>query len=91
MAAKPRTMYEALHLKTPTEAAVFIGEVLRYYNVQGLPPPPFPADAHLLAPCTILVTETPGAGGVKTGRVTITDPDCDQLFDKEWLITAGTY
>ena len=42
MAAKPRTMYEALHLKTPTEAAVFIGEVLRYYNADGSPPPPFP-------------------------------------------------
>ena len=51
----------------------------------------FPADAHLLAPCTILVTETPGAGGVKTGKITITDPDCDQLFEKEWLISAGTY
>ena len=48
MIAKPRTMYEALHLKTPTEAAAFIGEVLRHYNAERLPAPPFPADAHLL-------------------------------------------
>jgi len=91
MTVTPRTMYEALHLKTPTEVAAFIGDVLQYYEADGLPPPPFPPDAHLLAPCSILVTETAGVGGVQTGRITITDPDCDQLFDKEWLISSGTY
>ena len=91
MAAKPQTMYEALHLKTPADAAAFIEEVRRYYEVQGLPPPPFPNDAHQLAPCSILVTETHDAGGVKTGKIVITDPDCDQLFEKEWLISGGTY
>jgi hypothetical protein len=84
-------MYEALHVKTPADAAAFIEEVRRYYEVQGLPAPPFPSDAHLLAPCSILVTETHDAGGVKTGKIVITDPDCGRLFVKEWLISAGTY
>jgi hypothetical protein len=84
-------MYEALHLKTPTEVAVFVGEVLTDYDADGLPPPPFPPDAHLLAPCTIRVTETSGPGGVKTRTITITDADRDQLFEREWLISSGTY
>ena len=66
-----------------------ITDLRDHYRRQGLPQPPLPDDVLQLVPCSIDVTETEGAHGMRTGKVLITKPDGETLFEQDWLVSAG--
>jgi hypothetical protein len=54
-----------------------------------MPTPPLPENVLTLVPCSLLVTETQGKGGLRTGKIKLTDPHGGVLYENEWSISAA--
>jgi len=77
---------EATNLTDSTQIASVVIDLRNYFNEYDQPQPPLPANLLSLAPCNIRVTETEGEGGARLGRVLITNPKGNTLYEKEWTL-----
>jgi hypothetical protein len=83
-----RVSLAATDLFTPAQLALTIHWMRELFREQGLPQPPVPENVLNLAPCSLSVTETPGDGGLITGKIKLADPDGAVLYEEEWIIAA---
>ncbi len=80
----------ATHLTNAAAVELSIAAARKVYTDSGHPPPPFPDNALMLAPCSILVTERSDVGtGERIGHIQFLQPDGDMgfdgaLFDQVW-------
>src|SRR5258708_875958 len=69
-------MVRATHLANAAAVEFTLNEARKLYTDFGKPPPPVPANAGGLAPCSILVTERHKSGtGERIGRIQFLQPD----------------
>jgi hypothetical protein len=89
MVGDTTVLIEAPDLLTPAALARTADWTRQFFREHFLPQPPLPENFLTLAPCSLLVTETEGEAGLRTGRIKIAGPDGAVLYEQEWLITAG--
>jgi hypothetical protein len=87
---KHQTIIKVQNLTTSTQLAVVIMDLREHYKEYRLPQPPLPDDVLSLVPCSLDVSESRGANGLVTGKVLITDPKGEVLFEREWVVNPGT-
>jgi hypothetical protein len=90
MNGEPSVMFEVQNMETAIQVAQVVIDVRNYYEADRLPQPPFPENATDLAPCTLRVIETAGPSGLRMGKILITNPSGETLFEKEWLVSPGS-
>ena len=90
MIGQNKITYEKLNILTGAQMALAVADLREYYKMDRLPQPPLPNHALYLVPCNLRVTETHGANGLKTGKVLITSPSGETLFEQEWLVSPGS-
>jgi hypothetical protein len=84
-----KVTFAAHNMVTAEQLAFAIVDLRKHYEGYKLPQPPLPKDVFELEPCSIDVTETQGEHGLITGRVRITSPMGDILYEQEWLVNPG--
>ena len=78
---------EVTDLQTPASLAMTVVEVRQFFDEYHLPQPPLPDNVLTLAPCSLLIIETQAAAGRTDARITITNPQGDTLYEREWQLT----
>ena len=90
MIGRTVVMVEVLNLSTPSQLAEALVDARKYFNEFRLPQPPIPRNFSALLPCDLLITETHGEDGSRTGRIKFTDPTGQVLYVREWAIAPAT-
>jgi hypothetical protein len=79
---------EVTNLAHAAQLASVVIDLRNYFKEQDLPQPPLPENLLSFIPCNIRVTEGDGEGGVRLGKVLITNPKGNTLYETEWRIAS---
>jgi hypothetical protein len=88
-AMNTRVLVEVTNLATRGALALTINWMRELFDEFRVPTPPLPENVLTLVPCSLLVTETQGKGGLRTGKIKLTDPHGGVLYENEWSISAA--
>jgi hypothetical protein len=89
MTGDTKVIFAAHNIVTAEQLAFALVDLRKQYEGYRLPQPPLPKDVFELEPCSIEVIETQGEHGLIMGRVRITSPVGDILYEQEWRVNSG--